>query len=264
MTALTCISWNINGYNEIVHNYMRQLLSTRPDVVFLNETKRKEETLNSYFSEFTDYNVIINVHVPAQYHGVAMLVRKDRKYTLIPIDLGVPSRQDTKDGNPVTGRLIALALEERLLICGTYVPNSGNKWCKLPYRIDTWDPALFNILNHFKNHGPTLWFGDLNVAPTDFDLSQPQRMATWPGASPQERANFDVFMKNGWVDLWRTHHPKVPGYSWRGTATSGNYGMRLDHLIVTANLVPYTTETFMLPQAPHSDHIPIGIRLLLP
>jgi exodeoxyribonuclease III len=265
MTILTCISWNVNGYNDTVHTYMRQLLVTQPDVVFLNETKRKGEVLTAFLDEFTNYTVIMNVHVPSQMHGVVMLIRKDRKYEVIPINLGIMARSDTKDGNPVTGRLIALALEESILICGTYVPNSGIQGLnKLPYRINYWDPALFSILNYFKSHGPTLWFGDLNVAPTDFDLSHPHKMATWPGVSQQERTSFDTFMKTGWVDAWRSQHPKVPGYSWRGKSTSTKYGVRLDHVIITPNLLPYTTETFMLLDAPHSDHIPVGIRFSLP
>lgn len=265
MVNLTCITWNVNGYNDLVHNYMRKLLDSKPDVVFLNETKRRDEVLNGYFNEFADYNVIMNVHIPAQMHGVVMLIRKDRKYEVIRINLGITARNDTKDGNPVTGRLIALALEERILICGTYVPNSGIQGLnKLAYRVNEWDPALFSILNYFKNHGPTLWFGDLNVAPTDFDLSHPKKMSSWPGVSHQERTNFDTFMNTGWVDAWRCQHPDDPGYSWRGTSTSTKYGLRLDHVIITPNLLPYTTETFMLSDAPHSDHIPVGIRLSLP
>lgn len=264
---LTIISWNINGYSDNIHNYIQNLLmSTKPDLIFLSETKRKEDTLRAYFNQLTDYHAIINVHVPTNMHGVAMLIRKDRVFEVIPLSLNIPSRKDTKNGDPTSGRLISILFESKILILGAYVPNSGIYGLKnLNYRIQYWDPAMYEILNHYRQHGPTIWLGDLNVAPTPLDVSDPTRMRLYPGFTLEERTSFNRFLtqNNNWIDTWRHYHPTEPGYTWRGRTTGQDYGMRLDLIIISPDLVPYITDSFRWPEAPISDHIPIGIKINL-
>ena len=262
--AYCFLAWNVDRYNDIIHSWMKPLLqNSRPDVVFLSETKENQETLRLYFEDFTEYNYIINAHYPKQYHGVAVLIRKDRKYTQFNIDLKVQARSDTKDGNPVTGRLIAFQLDDQYIVVGAYVPNSGvrnDRERKLPYRINVWDPALQSLLNVCKSVKPTIWLGDINVAPEDLDVSNPKTMSKMSGFTPEERHSFRQFVSTGsWVDIWRVQHPSTREYSWRGYSPRPNYGMRLDNIIVSSEVVPYVLNTFMMHDCiPNSDHIPVG------
>ena len=274
--AYCFLAWNVDRYNDIIHSWMKPLLqNSRPDVVFLSETKEDYDTLRRYFEDFTEYNYIINVHDPKRYHGVAMLIRKDRKYTQFNIDLKVQARSDTKDGNPVTGRLIAFQFEDQYIVVGTYVPNSGvrnDRERKLPYRINVWDPALHALLNVCRSSKPTIWLGDINVAPEDLDVSNPKTMCKMSGFTPEERHSFRQFMSTPqtplgshpansfpWVDIWRMQHPSSREYSWRSYSPRPNYGMRLDNIIVSSEVVPYVLNTFMMHDCiPNSDHIPVG------
>lgn len=259
------ISWNVDCYNDIIHSWMKPLLQTsRPDVFFLSETKADYNTLCAYFNDFTEYNYIINVHDPKRYHGVAVLIRKDHKYTQFAVDLKIQARSDTKDGNPVTGRVIAFQLNDEYIIVGTYVPNSGvrdDKIHKLPYRVNIWDPALYALLNVCVTYKPTIWLGDINVAPDDLDVSNPNTMSKMAGFRPEERESFKQFMSSGlWVDVWRVQHPNTREYSWRGNTPKPGYGMRLDNIIVSSEVAPHVLNTFMMPDCiPNSDHIPIGV-----
>lgn len=260
------LSWNVDGYSDSIHSWLGYLLTTsRPDVVFISETKKNADTLRGYFDgthQFSEYNYIINAHTPAQYHGVVALIRKDRTYTQFNVNLNVPARNDTKDGNPVTGRLIAFQLEDQFIIVGTYVPNSGvrgNTLEKLEYRIKTWDPALYALLNTCRASKPTVWLGDINVAPTNIDVSNPKTMCKMAGFTPEECRNFAEFMSSGhWIDVWRSQHPTVQDYSWKGHTPKPNYGMRLDNIIVSTELAPRVNSTFMMPDCILSDHIPVG------
>lgn len=262
-TPYCILSWNVDCYNDIIHSWVKPLLETsRPDILFLSETKTSYENLQTYFNELTEYNYIINVHEPKRYHGVAVLIRKDRSFVQFAVDLKVQARSDTKDGNPVTGRIIALQLDDKYIVVGTYVPNSGvrsDRVQKLPYRINIWDPALQSLLKICRETKPTIWLGDINVAPDDIDVSNPKTMCKMAGFTPEERQSFSQFMKTGWVDIWRNQHPDIREYSWRGNSPKPGYGMRLDNIIVSSEVVPYVLNTFMMPDCiPNSDHIPIG------
>lgn len=262
------IAWNVNGYSDAIHSWMKTMLAEKkPDILLLSETKRREETLQEHFTELTDYNYIINSHSPPHYHGVAMLIRKGRTYQQFVVDMGIPARKDTTDNNPNTGRVITILFEGKYYIIGTYVPNSGmgreEYIDKFNYRLYTWDPALSILLNACKKHGPTIWLGDINVAPTDIDVSAPKRMYKGAGFTPEERSNFAQFMAGGWVDAWRTQYPQQRLYSWRGSKLKKNYGMRLDNIIVSPDIAPYINGSFMIDSCPFSDHIPIGIYIHL-
>jgi len=254
------ISWNVNVYGIGVHEWLTNYIRVNnPDVIFLSETKRKAADLEPLFATFIDYNVIMNIHEPPQWHGVVMLIRKDHIYEKLPIEMNIATRSDSKSGDAATGRIIAISFNGKFYIIGSYTPNAGQEdIIKLTYRVRTWDPAFMHILEILRANGPTMWLGDINVAPYDIDVSTPPSMNRWAGCSPQERSNFRSLMSTGnWVDVWRKQNPMGKSYTWTGNTRRPNYGMRLDNIIVSKNL---TTElAFTVPECPISDHIPIGI-----
>lgn len=269
MDGYYCIlSWNVDGYNQTIHNWLKQLLNdNNPDVIFFNETKLSESELKKYFNEFTNYNTIINCNDPCRYHGIAALIRKDLKYVPYNVDLKIPARQDCKSSDACAGRLIALELEDKMFIVGTYVPNSGvgkldnHKISKLTYRINYWDPALQSLLNYFQSLKPTIWIGDINVAPHEIDVSNPKTMKNYSGFTPQERQSFNNFMIQGnWIDVWRKQHPKEKSYTWVSYNPRNNYGMRLDNVICSHHFSDKINNAFFLPNCGiETDHLPIGV-----
>lgn len=256
------VSWNVNGYSADVHEWLKSYVNIyKPDIVFLSETKKKSENLP--FLDFPNYNFIINVHVPAMWHGVAMLIRKEHKYEQIPVNLGIPVRSDNKSNDAGIGRLIVIRLNDKLNIIGSYTPNSGNSdVIKHTYRVRTWDPAFFNVIKGLKELGPTLWIGDINVAFEDIDVSDPRAMKGYAGFTEQERSNIKSLVKDEeWIDVWRKQHPHDKIFTWVGKRRSPySYGMRLDNIIASKDLYPMVTNSFMIPQcAPSADHIPICV-----
>lgn len=258
MDKLLIIAWNVNDYRKKIHEYMKVLISTRsPDIIFLSETKVKAEVLSVFFSEFHDYKYIINSHDPAWYHGVAMLVKNTHSFEKLEIDLGVPARKDTNRGGPETGRLIAIKLE-KMIVVGTYTPNAGRELSHLPYRIIAWDRAFFNLLNNYRKEMPTILIGDINVAFESIDVSNVEKMSKFAGFTPQERESFKTFMDEGWIDVWRTQNPGKIMYTWRGDHSIAEYGMRLDNIIVSPELLKNAGEAFIIDDCIESDHICVG------
>ena len=264
----TILSWNVDGYTYETHTWLLSLAQiNRPDVIFLSETKKKPEDLLPVFSAFTDYNAIINSHNPSKWHGVAMLIRKDHFYERIDVNMNIPVRKDSYDQEAATGRVIVIHLNKHIYIIGTYTPNSGRSdQIKLDYRTRIWDPTFAFLLETFRNHGHTLWIGDINVALNELDVSKPTAMSKYAGFTPAERANLVSLLGTGnWIDIWRSQNPTQRIYTWLGYPHRPNYGMRLDNIIVSKSLVHYMLNSFMLPQSPESsDHIPIGVYVSRP
>lgn len=268
MSSYTLVSWNVNGYKPDIHNWLKLFIETNnPDVIFLSETKKSVDDLQPYFSQFTNYNVIYNVHSPKQWHGVCMLIRKDRVFEQFEVNMNVNPRSDCKSNDPTCGRLISICFDKKFYLVGTYTPNSGrgNPMKYLDYRINTWDQSFFQLLDLIKANGPTIWMGDINVASNELDVSSPKTMCKWAGFTPEERSSFNNFLSSGeWIDIWRKQNPNVKQFSWRGNGTIPNYGLRLDNIIISKNLESFVTNSFMIHHCQNSsDHIPVGIQMTI-
>ncbi len=259
------VSWNINGYREGIHEWLKNYIqASSPDVIFLSETKKTPEYLLSKFAEFTDYTAIINSHTPFQYHGVAMLIHKKHKFTQFQIKMNIATRKDTKTLEAGDGRILAIRLNKKMIIVGSYTPNSGHSDpVKLAYRTQVWDPAFLLLLEQLRMMGPTAWIGDINVALHDHDVSNPKVMSSYAGFTIPERNNLYYLLLSGkWKDIWREQHPNDVIYTWRGTGNPLTYGMRLDNIIVSDLLVDKISETYMVIDCPKiADHIPICARI---
>lgn len=120
-------------------------------------------------------------------------------------------------------------------------------------------------INELKKHLPSLVIGgDYNICHQAIDIHDPVRNANVSGFLPEERAWLDGFMKNGFVDSFRVFNQEPHQYSWwsyRANARNNNKGWRIDYLLVTENTKENLTRAFILPEAKHSDHCPIGVEI---
>lgn len=261
----TIVSWNVNGYSDDIHQWLFSNLG-RFDILFLTETKKSKEYLETCFKDFSGYKWVINSHLPSHYHGVALLIRDNIPFLQEDVCLGIECRKDSKSGNPAVGRVITLRVDKCILV-GSYVPNSGigGEPHKLEYRISKWDPEFYKYLNDLKTKSPVIWVGDINVALTDIDVSNPKAMNSWAGFRPPERQNFYNFLKCGWIDVWRSQHPQEKKYTWKGNKHHiDNYGLRIDNILVSNNILSLNNimfDSFFFPENTLSDHIPIGVKI---
>lgn len=107
--------------------------------------------------------------------------------------------------------------------------------------------------------------GDLNVGHTELDIKNWKGNLKNAGFLPKERAYFDEFANQGWVDLGRREHPGVPGpYTWwsfRGKAFDTDAGWRIDYQLATPELAKLATKYRIDRAASYdarwSDHAPV-------
>lgn len=294
-------SWNIDSLKpEKWAKLTNFIQANNPAVVCLNETKGKEENLAKLFSTLSDYDYIINAHSPAQYHGVAMLIHKDLSWERLNLKLSCEARSDNKSKDPTVGRLLAIKINFRetatiktvavtekateapsmthqkteniknLIIVATYSPNSGidytNPLKNLGYRIESWDASLFEALlkleAQYKN---VIWIGDINVAPTELDVSHPKVFRNHAGFTQEERDSFMQFIQeSNWIDIWRHQHPHAVGYTFKGYK-GYKYHLRLDNCVISPSLLTEIKESTIYPDKDflESDHNPISIRMTI-
>lgn len=71
------------------------------------------------------------------------------------------------------------------------------------------------------------------------DVWAPTAFAGATHVSPPERAAFQALCRWGLSDAYRLHHPEPGRYTWwdyRGGGFHQNFGMRIDHLLVTESV----------------------------
>jgi exodeoxyribonuclease-3 len=79
--------------------------------------------------------------------------------------------------------------------------------------------------------------GDFNVAPEDADVWDPRLCHGGTHVSPPERQAFAEVLRWGLTDGYRRIHPEPERYTWwdyRAGNFHKNFGMRIDHLLVTS------------------------------
>jgi exodeoxyribonuclease III len=109
--------------------------------------------------------------------------------------------------------------------------------------------------------------GDLNVGHTELDIKNWKGNIKNAGFLPEERAYFDDFASQGWVDIGRHFHPGVPGpYTWwsyRGKAFDTDAGWRIDYQLATPKLAEraktYQVDRAISYDARWSDHSPVVV-----
>ena len=120
-------------------------------------------------------------------------------------------------------------------------------------------------INELKNEYPNLVIcGDYNICHEAIDIHDPVRNAKVSGFLPEERAWLDGFIKQGFTDSFRHLNEDPHHYSWwsyRANARGNNKGWRIDYAMVSEPLTKHIERAFILPQAVHSDHCPVGVTL---
>ena len=114
---------------------------------------------------------------------------------------------------------------------------------------------------------PLVVGGDLNVAPTDDDVWDPKACHGGTHVSPPERTAFQRLLDWGLLDAYRRHRPEPGRYTWwdyRAGNFHKNFGMRIDHLLVTAPLLARTVWAEVDREARKgkpipSDHAPLVV-----
>ena len=250
--SVKLISWNVNGLRAVLKKNFLEFLSTeQPDILCLQETKCTPDEVEQLWP--ASYTTYWNCAEKKGYSGTAIFT-KERPLKVTP-HLGVVEHD--REGRVLTAEYAGFFL------VNVYVPNSKRELTRLAYR-QQWDQDFLRFLKKLEKKKPVVFCGDLNVAHTEIDLTNPKTNRRNAGFTDEERENFTKVLDAGFVDTFREFE-KGPGhYTWwsqMGTARARNIGWRLDYFLVSQSLRPQLKRAAILPQVMGSDHCPVTIEL---
>jgi exodeoxyribonuclease-3 len=248
------ISYNVNGLRAAIKKgFMDWLRAARPDVLCLQEIKAHEHQLELQL--FEDEGYVYHHWFPAQkkgYSGVAILSREKPRHVEFGTGL---------DHMDAEGRNLRVDFDE-LSVMSLYLP-SGTNDDRLQFKLDYMD-EFQDYVNDLKKELPRLVIcGDYNICHEAIDIHNPVQNKNTSGFLPVEREWIGNFIKSGFIDTFRHLNKDPHHYSWwsyRANARNNNKGWRIDYCMASEALEPHIERAFILPEARHSDHCPVGVQ----
>ncbi|MFC1887926.1 exodeoxyribonuclease III, partial [Candidatus Cloacimonadota bacterium] len=233
------MSWNVNGLRAAVKkNFMEFLITEKPDILGIQETKLQEEQIPSEITEDTEYYKYWSSAEKKGYSGVALFTKKE------PMKITYTMGEERFDRE---GRTIIAEFKEFTLI-NCYFPNGQMSDDRLQYKLDFYDRML-EIMNEIVASGKDLIVcGDFNTAHQEIDLANPQANSKISGFLPIERAWLDKIIEQGYVDTFRHFDDREKQYSWwtyRFGARSRNVGWRIDYFFTNNNFIKKINEAYI-------------------
>ncbi|MCH1453764.1 MAG: exodeoxyribonuclease III [Flavobacteriaceae bacterium] len=248
------LSYNVNGIRAALNKgFAEWLEAAAPDVLCLQETKAMKEQVDTAVFDALGYQHHWHSAQKKGYSGVAILTKTK------PLHIEEGTGIDHMD---FEGRVIRADFE-KVSVISLYLP-SGTNLDRLEYKFQFMDDFQ-NYIDTLKKKYPRLVIcGDYNICHRAIDIHDPIRNKKVSGFLPEEREWIDGFINSGFVDSFRHLNPDPHQYSWwsyRANARNNNKGWRIDYNLVSENLKNNINRSYLLPDAKHSDHCPVGVEL---
>jgi exodeoxyribonuclease-3 len=252
-------TWNVNSVKQRVARLLPWLDDRQPDVVCMQETKLTDEAFAELLADALDargYEVAF--HGEAAWNGVAILSRAG----LEDVVVGLP-------GGPGFPHPEARAISATcggIRVVSVYVPNGRAPGSEhYEYKL-----AWLASLRDAVAAGPeaTIVCGDMNIAPTDEDVFDPEAYAGHTHVTPAERAALGELEHLGLHDLVREHWPgeRIFTYwDYRAGMFHQDLGMRIDLIFASSSVADRVQAAWVDREARKgrgpSDHAPVIVDL---
>ena len=248
------LSYNVNGIRAALSKaFADWLKAAHPAVLCRQETKTMAEKVYTGIFEDLGYHNHWHSAQKKGYSGVAILTKTQ------PLHVQEGTGIDHMD---FEGRVIRADFE-KVSVISLYLP-SGTNIDRLDYKFKFMDGFQKYIDTLKKDHPRLVICGDYNICHRAIDIHDPVRNKNVSGFLPEEREWIDGFMNSGFVDSFRYLNPEPHQYSWwsyRANARNNNKGWRIDYNLVSETLKKNINRAYLLPDAKHSDHCPVGVEL---
>jgi exodeoxyribonuclease-3 len=253
-------TWNVNSLRSRIDRVERLLERHDIDVLALQETKAREDQLPLMGLQSLGYEVA--AAGTNQWNGVAIISRVG----LDDVRVGFPEQPTWGDPAESEARAIG-ATCGGVRLWSLYVPN-GRKVDDphYVYKLD-WLARLRAAAGGWLG-GDTALVGDWNIAPLDEDVFDMAQFATSTHVTPRERAAFQAFLDDGYVDVVRPHTPGPDVYTYWDyyrQRFERNRGLRIDFVLASPTLAAQVTGAFIDREeragTGASDHAPVVVDL---
>jgi exodeoxyribonuclease-3 len=263
-------TWNVNSLRARLEKVWWWLERARPDVLLMQETKLADA--DAPYDDFArrGYELVHHGQAQGRWNGVAIASRSGIADVISNFGqpLQPPQTPDVEDDEPMAEARMISAVCDGIRVVSVYAPN-GRSVDSIFFRAKlAWFERLSRWLRETRRPDEALALGgDFNVAPADIDVWDAASCHGGTHVSAPERAAFLDLVEWGLADAYRAHHPEAGRYTWwdyRAGNFHKNFGMRIDHLLVTASVASRVTWAEIDREARKgkpvpSDHAPLVI-----
>jgi exodeoxyribonuclease III len=252
-------TWNVNSLKQRIPRLLPWLDERRPDVVCLQETKLADDALAEVLGdELADRGFEVAAHGEATWNGVAILSRVGLEDVVKGIEGG--------PGFPHPEARAISATCGGIRVVSVYVPN-GREPDSEHYRYKL---AWLAALNDMVAAGPddVIVAGDMNIAPTDDDVFDPEAYIGQTHVTAPEREALAELQKLGLHDVVRDRWPGERVFSYwdyRAGMFHQDLGMRIDLILASGPVAGRVKAAWVDRQARKgsgpSDHAPVIVDL---
>ena len=252
-------TWNVNSVKQRVPRLLPWLDERQPDVVCLQETKLADGAFSELLGEELskrDYEVA--AHGEATWNGVAILSRVGLEDAVAGVAGG--------PGFPHQEARAVSATCGGIRVVSVYVPNGREPDSEhYQYKL-AWMSALREMVA--ADPESTIVCGDMNIAPTDEDVFDPDAYIGQTHVTPPEREALAKLEAVGLRDVVRERwpHERVFTYwDYRAGMFHQDLGMRIDLVLASGDVADRVRAAWVDRHARKgkgpSDHAPVIVDL---
>jgi exodeoxyribonuclease-3 len=252
-------TWNVNSIKQRFPRLLPWLDQRQPDVFCVQETKLSDDAFAELAGEqFASRGYTVAHHGEARWNGVAILSRVG----LDDVAIGLPSAP----GFPHREARAVAATCGGIRVHSVYVPNG-----RVPdsehyqYKL-AWLAALREVLA--SGSEATMVCGDMNIAPADADVFDPDAYLGQTHVTPPERAALAELLALGLHDVVRERWPTERVFTYwdyRAGMFHQDLGMRIDLVLATSQVTERVRAAWVDRYARKgtgpSDHAPVVVDL---
>jgi exodeoxyribonuclease III len=253
------VTWNVNSAKQRTARLLPWLDERRPDVVCLQETKLANEAFAELLGdELAGRGYAVALNGEATWNGVAILSRVGLEDVVagIPGGPGFP-HQEARAVSATCGGIRVISV---------YVPNGRTPDSEhYHYKLE-WLASLRELVA--SGPAATVVCGDMNIAPSDADVFDPQAYVGQTHVTPPERAALAELQALGLHDVVRDRWPTERVFTYwdyRAGMFHQDLGMRIDLILAGAPVASRVRAAWVDRQARKgtgpSDHAPVIVDL---
>ncbi|MDX6624290.1 MAG: exodeoxyribonuclease [Solirubrobacterales bacterium] len=252
-------TWNVNSVKQRLPRLLPWLDERKPDVVCLQETKLADDAFRNLLGdELAERGYEVAMHGEASWNGVAILSR-------VGLEDVVPGLAEGPGFPHPEARALA-ATCAGIRVWSVYVPNGREPGSEhYEYKLE-WLAALREaVAAHAET---TLVCGDVNIAPRDEDVFDPEAYAGQTHVTAPERAALAELQAVGLRDLVRDRWPNeriFTYWDYRAGMFHRDLGMRIDLILGGEPIAERVRAAWVDRQARKgkgpSDHAPVVVDL---
>ena len=259
MAFVRIATWNVNSIKQRMPRFLPWLDQRSPDVVCLQELKLDDLGFAGLLgAELEQRGYESAVHGEAQWNGVAVL----SKVGLEDVQIGIPDGP----GFPHPEARAVAATCGGVRVHSLYVPNG---------RVPDSDHYQYKLawLSKLRDQvaaGPdeVVVCGDMNIAPADADVYDPEAYIGQTHVTPPERDALQALLDVGLHDVVRDHWPAERVFSYwdyRAGMFHRDLGMRIDLVLAGGPVASRVKAAWVDREARKgkgpSDHAPVIVDL---